>query len=165
MKLSKPIVIISLAFSLMACASKIVIPTSGATANLTVKVANFAEKQSILNNESVWFNITKKDESWGGQQVIKPKEPVQEFTVPANETLGYSLKLLQGGGGFDSTCALHLDMLPPENSDLKLDFFLERMNSDEKITGCVAKLYSNGKLIGDYKGGATITHYTVKFLY
>ncbi|SJN56093.1 hypothetical protein VR7878_01595 [Vibrio ruber DSM 16370] len=164
MKLTNLIIVFALAFSVFGCVSKITAPASGSTAKLTVEVPNFAEKQSILMNESVWFNIATPDESWGGQQVIKPDEPVHTFTIPADETLNYSIRLLQGGGGFDSVCALHLEMNPPENANLKLRFILERQRGDEKITGCVAELYLDGKPVESYRGGATITHYIVKFI-
>ncbi|WP_038177913.1 hypothetical protein [Vibrio rhizosphaerae] len=165
MKFTNLLIVFALAFSVFGCVSKITAPTSGSTAKLTVEVPNFAEKQSILMNESVWFNIATPDESWGGQQVIKSDEPVHTFMIPAEKTLNDSLSLLQGGGGFDSVCALHLEMNPPENADLKLRFILERQRGDEKVTGCIAELYLDGKLVHTYRGGATITHYIVKFTY
>ncbi|WP_221274511.1 hypothetical protein [Thaumasiovibrio subtropicus] len=158
-------VLFTLLFSLAltACAQKITAPTSGPVANLSVSVVNFNEKQSILNNEYVVFKINKKDESWGGDHAIKAEEPNQAFVIPANTELDYVIGVHQGGAGFTSNCGLLLDMVAPENKNLHLKFSLQRPVDDKKISGCIAELYADGELIGQYSGGANITIYTVVF--
>jgi hypothetical protein len=164
MKLHRLFLICLLAALPCGCVGKITAPTSGPTAKVTVEVTNFAPNRSLTNVENGYFTISNADESWGGQQILQNDSPTFSQLVPAGEELTYIVHLMQGGGGFSSTCGVKFQMTLPENADLHIKFELFRAEGPEVI-GCVATLYSGDKLIGTYKGSSSITLYKVKWVY
>ena len=146
------------------CVSSISAPTSGPTASYTVEVENFAPKRSLVNIENVYFIVNTLDESWGGEQIIKNDNPTYVSTVPANKELTSIIKLMQGGGGFSSTCGAKFDLSLPANANLVAKLHFIRGKGTE-VLGCSVRLYLDGKLFKTYEGGSNIIEYKVKWLY
>ena len=146
------------------CASKITAPTSGPTANVTVDVVNFAPERSLMDIENVYFTIQNSDASWGGQQILQNDSASYSLVVPANEDLSYVVRIMQGGGGFSSTCGVKFDISLPEGADMSIRFKLLRTGGPE-VVGCTASIYSGDKLVHTYAGSSSITRYKVKWLY
>jgi hypothetical protein len=149
---------------LVACAANVPVLKSGPVANLSVKVSNFADNRSILNNENVWVTLEAKDRGWEGVYVLKNDEPSKDFVIPASTNVNLALKLMQGGGGFSSSCGAQFDLTPPKDAKLNAEFTFYRGKEGPEITGCNINLYSNSKLINTFTGGSNITHYVVKVL-
>ncbi len=147
------------------CATSIRTPISGPTADLSVKVTNFDPKGSITNVENVYLYLNDADKSWGGEQLIKKKQPEQTFTIPANEEITFTLKLMQGGGGFSSACGVSFEVIPTENSDLHADFEFIRAKESKGIIGCTANLFSGSQKLGSYTGSSNITVYKLEILH
>jgi len=165
LKYSNIIITFILSAFLAGCAAKITAPSTGATSKLNVEVTNFAEERSITNTENVYLTLKNADESWGGEQLIKNDQPKYSFTIPAKEELMFTLNLMQGGGGFSSSCGATLELKAKENSNLTAKFNFFRGKDSVKIIGCTVDIYSGNKLLKSYKGSSNITLYKVKFLY
>ncbi|WP_428242905.1 hypothetical protein [Gynuella sp.] len=163
MRLVTALLISSLIILVSGCVSRITSPDSGPIAKLNVEVVNFVPG-SLVNVESVYLTLNNADESWGGQQILKRKNPAFETDIPANEQVSYVINLLQGGGGFSSTCGIRFDLTAQENETITTKYELIRANSPVVI-GCKADLYINDKLLGTYQGGSKVTRYVVETTY
>ncbi|AJQ92107.1 hypothetical protein [Gynuella sunshinyii] len=163
MRLAVTLLISSLIMLVSGCVSRITAPDSGPTAKLNVEVVNFAPG-SLVNVENVYLTLNNADESWGGQQILKRKNPAFETDIPANEQISYVINLMQGGGGFSSSCGIRFDLTTQENESITTKYELIRADGSAVI-GCKADLYSNGKLLGAYQGSSKITQYVVETTY
>ncbi|WP_029914749.1 hypothetical protein [Pelobacter seleniigenes] len=157
-------IFILICFSLAACApQKIVPPKSGPTAQLHVNAINLA-KRGIFKAEAVWVSLYNQDESWGAQPILVDDHPADSYIIPAGEKLKFSLRLQQGGPGYDGGCFVGLELTAEENSNLSAEFSINRIPGAEAASGCKLKLSNNGKLVGEYDGKPQLTFYKVKVI-
>ena len=163
MKQKLPLLIALLIFlSLTACsAQKIIPPQSGPTAQLTVKVSNFA-KRGMFKAENVWIKLYNQDESWGAEPVLVEDHASDHYIIPAQEDLKFSMWLQQGGPGYEGGCSIGLNLNVEKNSNLLAEFTIKRVPGEEFIAGCKMTLSNNGKLVGEYEGKPDLTFYKVK---
>ncbi len=156
-------VVILAVLGLSACAAqKVEPPTSGPTAQLTVTVSNFVEL-SLIEAENGWVSLYNQDKSWGAEPLLKYSHPSEQYIIPANQPLNFSLFLQKAGPGFDGGCRVNVDLNATENSKLALDFTIQRVSDeDDAMTGCSVALSEDGKLIREYQGEGKITVYKVK---